>query len=102
MTLPFKPTFDNVVLKIIKEKQKDNIILTDNQKKILALAEVVAVGPGKYDVHNKEYLPTALEPGQKVFINSLLGMDFKINKDHKYRVQKEDEIRIVLTGDLDG
>jgi len=93
----FRPTYDNVILEPIRKTNDGGIeIPLKAQEKLLTKALVVAVGPGKYDIQNKEYLPTHSKVGDVVFISTLMGSRIKMGRGKEYIVMRDDEIRVVV------
>lgn len=93
----FRPTYDNVILEPIKKTNDGGIEIPHKaQDKVLTRALVLAVGPGKYDIKNKEYLPTHVQEGDVVFISTLMGSKIKLGRGKEVIVMRDDEIRVIV------
>lgn len=89
-----EPLYDRVVLILMPEEtSKGGIILGDVQKNESARAKVVALGPGKYDLSHREYLPPPISVGDIVVVNPRLGTRIKLEVGGElYIIQSTDEI----------
>jgi len=91
-----RPLHDRVLLRRLEEKEvvKGGIIIPDTAKEKPQEAEVVAVGPGKFDDNGKR-LPIDVKKGDRILIGKYSGSDIKID-DKEYVIVREDEILGVL------
>jgi len=91
-----RPLHDRVLLRRLEEKEvvKGGIIIPDTAKEKPQEAEVVAVGPGKFDENGKR-MPIDVKKGDRILIGKYSGSDIKID-DQEYVIVREDEILGVL------
>lgn len=82
----------NFIFLIFKkeEKTKKGILVADVSKSKPAIAEVVAVGPGRLD-RSGNLIKTTLKKGDLVAIDPFLPRQIKI-EDKEYLILREDEI----------
>lgn len=81
----FEPLFDAVIVKPIKESESKygSIIVPDLGKDKNEMAEVVAVGPGKYTLMGT-FLKTMLKVGDKVILPSMGFTKFEYDGEEYY------------------
>jgi chaperonin GroES len=91
-----RPLHDRVLIRRLEEKEvvKGGIIIPDTAKEKPQEAEVVAVGPGKFDENGKR-MPIDVKKGDRILIGKYSGSDIKID-DQEYVIVREDEILGVL------
>ena len=91
-----RPLHDRVLLRRLEEKEvvKGGIIIPDTAKEKPQEAEVVAVGPGKFDEAGKR-MPIDVKKGDRILIGKYSGTDIKIGDD-EFLIVREDEILGVI------
>ena len=91
-----RPLHDRVLIRRLEEKEvvKGGITIPDTAKEKPQEAEVVAVGPGKFDENGKR-MPIDVKKGDRILIGKYSGSDIKID-DQEYVIVREDEILGVL------
>ena len=97
MAKVLKPLYDRVILKVIvNERTKGGLFVSEGALDSKR-AEVVAVGPGKYNADTGEYTRMHVVPGDIVMVNTMLGNKVKWNDDteNEYILMKEDDIQAV-------
>lgn len=107
-----QPLYDRLLLEqVIPGEGKENTfkIPKDVQGKLLTRARVLAVGKGKFNTTDNTWLPSQVQVGDIVFVNPMLGMQVKPEREEtyvvvlngeevqlshkkKYLIQKEDEL----------
>ncbi len=94
--MTIKPLFDQVLIKMTEaeETTKSGIILAASAKEKPQVAEVVAVGDGKYD-DNGKLVPMVVKVGDKVLTRKYGGTDVKIDGEEFTLVGQEDILAIV-------
>ncbi|MBZ5589311.1 MAG: co-chaperone GroES [Acidobacteriia bacterium] len=91
-----RPLHDRILIRRLEEKEvvKGGIIIPDTAKEKPQEAEVIAVGPGKFDDNGKR-MPIDVKKGDRILIGKYSGSDIKID-DQEYVIVREDEILGVL------
>ena len=91
-----RPLHDRILIRRLEEKEvvKGGIIIPDTAKEKPQEAEVIAVGPGKFDDNGKR-MPIDVKKGYRILIGKYSGSDIKID-DQEYVIVREDEILGVL------
>lgn len=90
-----RPLGDRVVIKKLEaeEKTKSGIVLTGTAKEKPQEAEVVAVGPGKFE-DGKE-IKMEVKVGDKVLYSKYSGTEVKIDGE-EYTIVRQDDILAVV------
>ena len=91
-----KPLLDKVVVKEIKEKEKETacgILLPSSAQEKPCYAEVVAVGNGGIVDGNK--VEMLVKKGDKVLFSKFAGNDFKLENE-TYIILKQDDILAIV------
>jgi len=90
-----RPLGDRVVIKKLEaeEKTKSGIVLTGTAKEKPQEAEVVAVGPGKFE-DGKE-IKMEVKVGDKVLFSKYSGTEVKIDGE-EYTIVRQDDILAVV------
>ena len=90
--MTIRPLFDQVLIKMTEaeETTKSGILLAGSAKEKPQVAEVVAVGEGKYD-DNGKLIPMVVKTGDKVLTRKYGGTEVKIDGE---------EFVIVRIGDI--
>jgi len=90
------PKNGNIVLKPIEEQEMTygNIVLPDLGKEKPEMAEVIATSD-TYNWHSDNYVPSQLQPGQKVLIPKMGAVRVTIEGEEFY-ICKETEILSVI------
>jgi chaperonin GroES len=93
-----RPLHDRVVVKRMEQEEqvRGGIIIPDTAKEKPQEAEVIAVGPGKFD-EDGERMPMDVKKGDRVLIGKYSGSEIKI-EDEDYVIVREDEILAVVEG----
>ena len=91
-----RPLNDRLLVKRIEEKEtvKGGIIIPDTAKEKPQEAEVIAVGPGKFNDDGKR-APMDVKKGDRILIGKYSGSEIKIDEE-EYVILREDEILAVL------
>ena len=88
--LTIQPLSDFLFLKWTKQRETEKgIILSDTSKTRPAIAEVLAVGPGKIDRHGS-YIKTSLRPGDKVVVDPFLPQPIKVEGEELWVIRESD------------
>jgi chaperonin GroES len=86
-----QPFSDFLFLKWEKKKEtKKGVILSDTSKSRPAIAEVIAVGPGRLDRHGN-LIETQLKSGHKVVVDPFIPQPINIEGE-EFWVVRESEI----------
>jgi len=88
-----EPLYDRVVLKVLTEEKIGNIFLSEDVQ-FSKRAEVVAVGPGKYNIDTEMYTKMHVKAGDIVFVNTQFGtrLKFQQGSTDNFILMKEDDI----------
>ena len=91
-----KPLSDRVVIKMTEaeETTKSGIILAGSAKEKPQVAEIVAVGEGKYD-ENGKLIPMTVKVGDKVLTSKYAGTEVKVDGEEYTSLRQEDILAIV-------
>jgi chaperonin GroES len=91
-----RPLHDRVVVKRLEQKEqvRGGIIIPDTAKEKPQEAEVVAVGPGKFNDDGKR-AQMDVKAGDRILIGKYSGSEIKID-ENEYVILREDEILAVL------
>ncbi|KAB2964168.1 MAG: co-chaperone GroES [Thermoanaerobaculia bacterium] len=94
--MKIRPLHDRVVVKRLEQKEqvRGGIIIPDTAKEKPQEAEVVAVGPGKFNDDGKR-APMDVKAGDRILIGKYSGSEIKID-ENEYVILREDEILAVL------
>ncbi|MDE5792270.1 MAG: co-chaperone GroES [Oscillospiraceae bacterium] len=94
--MTIKPLADRVVIKMTEaeEKTKGGIILAGSAKEKPQVAEIVAVGEGKYD-ENGKLIPMTVKVGDKVLTSKYAGTEVKIDGT-EYTILKQEDILAIV------
>lgn len=89
-----QPLRDRVILKRIEEEQEEGgIIIPDAVKEKSQEAEVLAVGPGRWEFGS--FIETTVKPGDIVLFNKYAGNETK-HKGQEVIILREDDILAIL------
>lgn len=91
-----RPLFDQVLIKMTEaeETTKSGIILAGTAKEKPQVAEVIAIGEGKYD-DNGKLVPMVVKPGDKVLTRKYGGTEVKVDGEEYTLIGQEDILAIV-------
>ncbi|MDE7121655.1 MAG: co-chaperone GroES [Oscillospiraceae bacterium] len=94
--MTIKPLADRVVIKMTEaeETTKSGIILAGSAKEKPQIAEIVAVGEGKYD-ENGKLIPMTVSVGDKVLTSKYSGTEVKVDGVEYTILRQEDILAIV-------
>ncbi|MDE6087610.1 MAG: co-chaperone GroES [Oscillospiraceae bacterium] len=94
--MTIKPLADRVVIKMTEaeETTKSGIILAGSAKEKPQIAEIVAVGEGKYD-ENGKLIPMTVNVGDKVLTSKYSGTEVKVDGVEYTILRQEDILAIV-------
>ena len=94
--MTIKPLSDRVVIKMTEaeETTKSGIILAGSAKEKPQVAEIVAVGEGKYD-ENGKLIPMTVKVGDKVLTSKYAGTEVKVDGEEYTILRQEDILAIV-------
>ncbi len=92
-----QPLNDRVVVKRLEaeDKTKSGIIIPDNAKEKPQQAEVLAVGPGKYNEDGDERIPLSVKVGDKVLFKKWGADEVKIDGEEVLVLAESDIIAIL-------
>jgi chaperonin GroES len=96
--MKFRPLGDRVVVRRVKEDQKTpgGIIIPDTVAEKPQEGEVISVGPGALDDHNKR-VPPEVKAGDTVLFGKWSGTEVKIDNEDLL-IMKESDILGVIEG----
>jgi chaperonin GroES len=92
-----KPILDRIIIKS-QEPEKETtggIIIANAKNEGIIQAEVLAVGPGKYDKRDNFVVPH-VAVGDKILVNAGSGQKFKLD-DKEYITIVNDEVVAILS-----
>jgi chaperonin GroES len=91
------PLNDRLVVKRLEaeDKTKSGIIIPDNAKEKPSQAEVLAVGPGKWNEDGDARVSMSVKVGDKVLFGKWAATEVKIDGE-ELLVLKEDEVIAIL------
>jgi chaperonin GroES len=95
-TINIKPLADRVLVKRLDEAEEQKvggIIIPDTAKEKPQEAEIVAVGPGRYE--DGKRVPLEVSVGEKVLIGKYSGTEVKIEGE-EYLIMREDDILAIV------
>ncbi|MBR1554910.1 MAG: co-chaperone GroES [Oscillospiraceae bacterium] len=94
--MTIKPLADRVVIKMTEaeETTKSGIILAGSAKEKPQVAEIVAVGEGKYD-ENGKLIPMTVKVGDKVLTSKYSGTEVKVD-GKEYTILRQDDILAIV------
>ena len=95
-TINIKPLADRVLVKRLDEAEEQKvggIIIPDTAKEKPQEAEIVAVGPGRYE--DGKRVPLEVSVGEKVLIGKYSGTEVKIEGE-EYLIMCEDDILAIV------
>jgi len=94
--MTIKPLSDRVVIKMTEaeETTKSGIILAGSAKEKPQIAQIVAVGEGKYD-ENGKLIPMTVKVGDKVLTSKYAGTEVKVDGEEYTILRQEDILAIV-------
>ena len=94
--MTIKPLADRVVIKMTEaeETTRSGIILAGSAKEKPQIAEIVAVGEGKYD-ENGKLIPMTVNVGDKVLTSKYSGTEVKVDGVEYTILRQEDILAIV-------
>ena len=91
-----RPLQDRVVVKRVEQEEqvRGGIIIPDTAKEKPQQAEVIAVGPGKFNDEGKRS-PVDVKQGDKILIGKYSGSEIRIDEED-FVILREDEILAVV------
>ena len=91
-----RPLQDRVLVKRLEQEEqvRGGIIIPDTAKEKPQQAEVIAVGPGKFNDDGKR-TPVDVKQGDKILIGKYSGSEIRID-EQDYVILREDEILAVV------
>ena len=95
-TINIKPLADRVLVKRLDEAEEQKvggIIIPDTAKEKPQEAEIVAVGPGRYE--DGERVGLEVSVGDKVLIGKYSGTEVKIEGE-EFLIMREDDILAIV------
>ncbi|MBQ8927453.1 MAG: co-chaperone GroES [Oscillospiraceae bacterium] len=95
--MTIRPLFDQVLIRMTEaeETTKSGIILAGAAKEKPQVAEVIAVGEGKYDKDGK-LVPMTVKKGDKVLTRKYGGTEVKLDGE-EYTLVSQDDILAIVT-----
>ena len=96
MSVSIKPLEDRVVVRLIEAEQTtaSGLVIPDTAKEKPSTAEVVAVGPGRFD-DNGNRVPVDVKVGDKVLFSKYGGTEVKHGGDELLVLSARDLLAIV-------
>jgi chaperonin GroES len=90
------PLEDRVVLKLVEKEDKtqSGIVLPDTAKEKPSKANVLAVGPGKYD-ENGKLIPMPVKVGDVVVFAKYAGTEVKVDGEDYLIVRASDLLAVM-------
>lgn len=98
--ISIQPLNDRLIVQRIKEekdKKIGSIYIPDTSKEKPQMANVISVGPGKYD--NGIWVPSQINVGDVVLFGKYSGQDITFNETD-YLIMREDEIFGIVKDDV--
>ena len=94
--MTIKPLFDQVLIKMTEaeETTKSGILLAASAQEKPQVAEVIAIGDGKYD-DNGKLVPMVVKPGDKVLTRKYGGTEVKLD-GQEYTIVKQNDILAIV------
>ena len=91
-----RPLQDRVLAKRVEQEEqvRGGIIIPDTAKEKPQQAEVIAVGPGKFNDDGKR-TPVDVKQGDKILIGKYSGSEIRIDEED-FVILREDEILAVV------
>jgi chaperonin GroES len=91
-----RPLQDRVLVKRVEQEEqvRGGIIIPDTAKEKPQQAEVIAVGPGKFNDDGKR-TPVDVKQGDKILIGKYSGSEIRIDEED-FVILREDEILAVV------
>ena len=91
-----RPLQDRVLVKRMEQEEqvRGGIIIPDTAKEKPQQAEVIAVGPGKFNDEGKR-TPVDVKQGDKILIGKYSGSEIRIDEED-FVILREDEILAVV------
>jgi len=91
-----RPLQDRVLVKRVEQEEqvRGGIIIPDTAKEKPQQAEVIAVGPGKFNDEGKR-TPVDVKQGDKILIGKYSGSEIRIDEED-FVILREDEILAVV------
>ena len=91
-----RPLQDRVLVKRMEQEEqvRGGIIIPDTAKEKPQQAEVIAVGPGKFNDEGKRS-PVDVKQGDKILIGKYSGSEIRIDEED-FVILREDEILAVV------
>ena len=91
-----RPLQDRVLAKRVEQEEqvRGGIIIPDTAKEKPQQAEVIAVGPGKFNDEGKR-TPVDVKQGDKILIGKYSGSEIRIDEED-FVILREDEILAVV------
>jgi chaperonin GroES len=91
-----RPLQDRVLVKRLEQEEqvRGGIIIPDTAKEKPQQAEVIAVGPGKFNDEGKRS-PVDVKQGDKILIGKYSGSEIRIDEED-FVILREDEILAVV------
>jgi chaperonin GroES len=95
--MKLRPILDRIIIKPADQEEvtTGGIYIANAKNEGIVEAEVIAVGPGRYDTRDKFITPD-VQPGNRILINVASGEKFKL-EDEEYVTISNDEIVAVLS-----
>lgn len=93
-----KPLRDNILVRVRRPETttKSGLFIPEERVQKTILAEVLAVGPGRFIETTGEVRPVDVKPGQVVVLHGTAGHEVKIDDDPNHLIVREDEIQAVV------
>ncbi len=95
--MSIRPLQDRILIKRLDEEEQvtGGIIIPDTAKEKPQEAEVIAIGPGKFN-DDGERSPMDVSVGDKVLVGKYSGSDIKIDGED-YVILREDEVLAIIS-----
>ena len=94
--MKIRPLSDSVLVVRVEEKEKTTggIIIPDTAKEKPQEAEVIAVGPGKWDKNGKR-MAMSIREGDRILLGRYAGNEIKINGTEHLIISENDILGII-------
>src|SRR5438876_8154425 len=94
-TMNVKPLADRILVRRLEEAEtkRGGIIIPDTAKEKPQQAEVVAVGPGRFE--DGKRIPLDVKKGDKILMGKYSGTEVKID-GNEYLIMREDDVLAIV------
>ena len=95
--MKLRPLHDRVIVKRLEQETKtaSGIVIPDNAAEKLDQGEVLAVGPGKRNEKNGDFIALNIKVGDRVLFGKYSGQTVKVDGDELLVMREEDLFAVV-------